>query len=78
MTAGSRLKAAALAPLRWLAHALDPLFRVWQRATGHGGMIALFLLPNMAIFGVFVLVEVHDGHIRALAGKQHRHRPAYP
>ena len=34
-----------------------PLKR-WQRATGTGGMAAFFLAPNMAIFGVFVLVPL--------------------
>ena len=58
MTAGPRLKAAALAPLRLLAHMLDPLFRAWQRVAGQGGMVAVFLLPNMAIFGIFVLVPL--------------------
>ncbi|WP_245460334.1 MULTISPECIES: carbohydrate ABC transporter permease [unclassified Mesorhizobium] len=30
----------------------------WQRATGTGGMAAFFLAPNMAIFGIFVLVPL--------------------
>lgn len=54
----ARLGAAAAAPLHWLARGLDPLMRAWQRATGQGGMIVLFLLPNMAIFATFVLVPL--------------------
>ncbi|AUH33533.1 carbohydrate ABC transporter permease [Paracoccus tegillarcae] len=47
-----------MAPLRWLARMADVPLRAWQRLTGQGGMIALFLLPNMAIFTVFVLVPL--------------------
>lgn len=45
-------------PLRAVAGALDPVLRLWQRLTGQPGMIAFFLLPNMAIFTIFVLVPV--------------------
>ncbi len=47
--------AAALAPVRWVAMALDRPLRLWQSWTGQPGMIAFFLLPNMAIFGIFIL-----------------------
>lgn len=43
------------APLVLLARAVDPPLRWWQRRTGQNGMAAVFLLPNLAIFGVFVL-----------------------
>lgn len=46
------------APLRWLARVIDIPLRGWQRMTGQGGMIALFLLPNMAIFTIFVLIPL--------------------
>ncbi|MDO5641165.1 MAG: sugar ABC transporter permease [Paracoccus sp. (in: a-proteobacteria)] len=46
------------APLRWLAGLIGVPLRLWQRLTGQGGMIALFLLPNMAIFTIFVLVPL--------------------
>jgi alpha-1,4-digalacturonate transport system permease protein len=39
-------------PLVLIARAFDPVLRLWQRWTGTGGMVAFFLLPNMAIFGV--------------------------
>ncbi|HEX9857681.1 MAG TPA: sugar ABC transporter permease [Paracoccaceae bacterium] len=47
--------AVATAPLTWLARLIDPVLRLWQRLAGRTGMIAFFLTPNMAIFGVFVL-----------------------
>jgi alpha-1,4-digalacturonate transport system permease protein len=52
---GSSIGAAAAAPARWLARLLDRPLAAWQRLTGHGGMIAFFLLPNLAIFGIFIL-----------------------
>ena len=54
-TFGQKLGAAVAAPARLLATLLDPPLRLLQRAAGQGGMIAFFLAPNMAIFGVFVL-----------------------
>lgn len=50
--------AVATAPLTALARLIDAPLRLWQRLTGKGGMIAFFLLPNMAIFGVFVLLPL--------------------
>jgi alpha-1,4-digalacturonate transport system permease protein len=47
--------AAVAAPFGWLAAAVNPPLRAWQRATGTNGMAAFFLAPNMAIFAVFVL-----------------------
>ncbi|SHI85685.1 carbohydrate ABC transporter membrane protein 1, CUT1 family [Wenxinia saemankumensis] len=46
------------APLTLLARIVDPPLRLWQRWTGLNGMAAFFLLPNMAIFGVFVLIPL--------------------
>jgi alpha-1,4-digalacturonate transport system permease protein len=46
------------APLGWLARLADPPLRLWQRVAGQNGMAAFFLLPNMAIFGVFVLLPL--------------------
>ena len=50
--------AAATAPLGWLARLADPPLRLLQRVAGQNGMAAFFLLPNMAIFGVFVLLPL--------------------
>ena len=52
---GTRIGAIIVAPFRLAAMAVDPLLRGWQRLTGYNGMAGFFLLPNMAIFGVFVL-----------------------
>lgn len=50
--------AVVTAPLGWAARALDAPLRLWQRVAGKGGMIAFFLAPNMAIFGIFVLLPL--------------------
>ena len=52
----SGLGARALAPLGVAMKAIDAPLRAWQRVAGIGGMAGFFLLPNMAIFGVFVLL----------------------
>jgi len=56
----SKLTAGAVltAPVRWIAGALDLPLRWWQRFAGRGGMIGFFLAPNMAIFGIFVLIPL--------------------
>jgi alpha-1,4-digalacturonate transport system permease protein len=46
------------APLGWLAAPAGPALRLWQRLAGQNGMAAFFLLPNMAIFGMFVLLPL--------------------
>lgn len=62
MTAAATLKtwtgAALAAPVVWLASIVNVPLKSWQRATGTGGMAAFFLAPNMAIFGIFVLVPL--------------------
>jgi alpha-1,4-digalacturonate transport system permease protein len=50
--------AALAAPTIWLASILNAPLKAWQRATGTGGMAAFFLAPNMAIFGIFILVPL--------------------
>jgi len=54
----ARAGAALAAPVVWLAGLLNVPLKTWQRATGTGGMAAFFLAPNMAIFGIFVLVPL--------------------
>ena len=44
-----------VAPVAWLAQMLDAPLRGWQQFAGRNGMVAFFLVPNMLIFGVFVL-----------------------
>lgn len=62
MSAAATLKAwtgaALAAPVVWLASIVNVPLKSWQRATGTGGMAAFFLAPNMAIFGIFVLVPL--------------------
>ncbi|WP_431523419.1 carbohydrate ABC transporter permease [Mesorhizobium captivum] len=62
MSAAATLKrwtgAALAAPVVWLAPIVNVPLKAWQRATGTGGMAAFFLAPNMAIFGIFVLVPL--------------------
>jgi alpha-1,4-digalacturonate transport system permease protein len=55
---GQMAGAVVTAPLTWAAKAVDPALRAWQRMTGQGGMAAFFLLPNMAVFGIFVLLPL--------------------
>lgn len=53
-----KLGRAVTWPLLLVARKVDPLFRLWQRLTGLNGMAAFFLLPNMLIFGTFVIVPL--------------------
>ena len=46
------------APLGWLAGLIDAPLRAIQKRFGIGGMAAVFLAPNMAIFCVFVLLPL--------------------
>lgn len=50
--------AAFIAPARWLAEIADIPLRMWQRLTGNGGMVMFFLVPNMLIFGIFVIIPL--------------------
>jgi alpha-1,4-digalacturonate transport system permease protein len=54
-TIAARAGAVILAPVGWLARALEPPLRLLQKAGGSNAMAAFFLAPNMLIFGVFVL-----------------------
>jgi alpha-1,4-digalacturonate transport system permease protein len=47
--------AIIMAPVAWIAGLLDPPLRAVQRVTGTNGMVAVFLAPNMLVFGIFVL-----------------------
>src|SRR3712207_4654218 len=55
-----RFQAASLLglPLRLVMGLLNRPMAWVQRRFGLGGMVAVFLAPNMLIFGVFVLVPV--------------------
>lgn len=45
-------------PFGWAAALVDRPLRAWQNIAGTNGMAAVFLAPNMLIFGVFVLVPL--------------------
>jgi len=65
---GRPLGAAVTAPAAAAARLLDPPLRALQRAAGEKGMIAFFLLPNMAIFAVFVLVPMLTNFAYSVTG----------
>jgi alpha-1,4-digalacturonate transport system permease protein len=56
------------APARWLAAAIDAPLKVWQRLTGKGGMIAFFLMPNMLVFGTFVIIPLFINFAYSVTG----------
>ena len=60
--------AVLAAPVGLLAHLLDGPMRFWQRLAGRGGMIAFFLLPNMAVFALFVIVPLGINVAYSLSG----------
>lgn len=60
--------AVLTAPIAWLARIADIPLRAWQRLTGKGGMIAFFLLPNMAIFTIFVIVPLLINFVYSVTG----------
>ncbi|MGH6924141.1 MAG: carbohydrate ABC transporter permease [Propylenella sp.] len=47
-----------LAPMRWFMQAVDVPMSWLQRRAGVGAFIAVLLLPNMLVFGIFVLVPL--------------------
>ncbi len=61
-TPAKRIAAFALAPLRFVVGAvmglIDLPLRGLQKVAGQNGMAAFFLLPNMAIFAIFVLLPL--------------------
>jgi alpha-1,4-digalacturonate transport system permease protein len=65
---GRTIGAAVTAPVAWVARLLDPPLRELQRVAGTRGMIAFFLLPNMAIFGIFVLFPLLTNFVYSVTG----------
>ena len=59
---------AAMAPVGWLARHRRALARRCSGATGIGGMAAFFLLPNMLIFGIFVLLPLVINFVYSMTG----------
>ncbi len=58
MSLGDRLTEVAAWPVRALFSLLDMPFRALQRLIGIGRMPYIFLLPNLAFFGLFVVVPL--------------------
>ncbi len=57
-TFGERFNAVAAWPMRVLFGLLETPFRALQRILGIGRMPYIFLLPNLAFFGIFVIVPL--------------------
>jgi alpha-1,4-digalacturonate transport system permease protein len=64
----SGLGAAAMAPVRLVMGAIDAPLRALQRVAGLGGMAGFFLLPNMLIFGIFVMLPLVINFIYSMTG----------
>ncbi|MFI0846130.1 carbohydrate ABC transporter permease [Mesorhizobium sp. IMUNJ 23232] len=62
------LTGALFAPVRLLMRLIDAPLRAWQKATGLTGMAGFFLLPNMAIFTIFVLLPLVINFVYSMSG----------
>ncbi len=65
---GSSLGGIVTAPVRVAMGLVDAPLRWVQRRFGIGGMAAFFLLPNMAIFGIFVLLPFFINFAYSMTG----------
>ncbi|WP_413037874.1 carbohydrate ABC transporter permease [Pseudorhizobium flavum] len=57
-----------MAPLNGLMTLADIPLRALQRLTGITGMAAFFLMPNMLIFGIFVLLPLAINFVYSMSG----------
>lgn len=57
-----------MAPVVLIARVLDPPLSALQKAAGTNGMAAFFLLPNMAVFGIFVLFPLVVNIVYSMTG----------
>ena len=57
-----------LTPFKLVMGLIDAPLRALQKAAGLNGMAAFFLLPNMAIFGIFVLLPLVINFVYSLTG----------
>lgn len=57
-----------MAPVNLAMRLIDAPLRLWQKATGIGGMAAVFLAPNMLIFGIFVLLPLVINFVYSMTG----------
>ncbi len=67
-TLTSRLGGLLMAPVNLLMRVLDIPLRAVQKAAGIGGMAAVFLAPNMLIFGIFVLLPLVINFVYSMTG----------
>ncbi|MEM0907400.1 MAG: sugar ABC transporter permease [Pseudomonadota bacterium] len=65
---GQRAGALAFVPIAKGLSSIDKPLRAWQKKTGHGGMAAFFLAPNMAIFGIFILFPLVVNFLYSMSG----------
>ena len=65
---GQRAGAILFAPVAKTLSVIDRPLRAWQKKTGHGGMAAFFLAPNMAIFGIFILFPLAVNFLYSMSG----------
>ena len=63
-----RAGATLMAPVALVARAFEVPLSALQRLAGLGGMAAFFLLPNMAVFGVFVLFPLVINIVYSMTG----------
>lgn len=66
--ASSGLGETILAPVRFAMGIVDAPLRWLQRVCGIGGMAAFFLMPNMLIFGIFVLLPFFINFAYSMTG----------
>jgi alpha-1,4-digalacturonate transport system permease protein len=64
----NEIGAIALGPVKFIMGLIDAPLRLWQKKTGLNGMAAFFLLPNMLIFGVFVLLPLVINFLYSMTG----------
>lgn len=67
-TGRTRLGAIVAAPVHLVMGILDTPLRALQRVAGTGGMAAFFLMPNMLIFGIFVLLPFFINFAYSMTG----------
>ncbi len=67
-TGGAGLGAIVTAPIHFVMGILDAPLRRLQRVGGTGGMAAFFLMPNMLIFGIFVLLPFFINFAYSMTG----------
>ena len=63
-----RAGAILMAPVGLLARVLDPPLRTLQKIGGINAMAAFFLVPNMTIFGIFILLPLVINIVYSMTG----------